>query len=191
MRESALRASEKEVSLLFKKGSSDPACLVLWWSDVLCALRPEAASASAPEDETNQSGPRWEEKEPGRVPRSTPLQSQLGFFHYKWQVKVTQSCPTLCDPRGYSQWKSPGQNTGLGSLSLLQGIFPTQKQNWDLPHCRLILYQLSHKGSPVFSVTRPNKSPFWFKADCAGMSASGSQRHSLECLLEFQNHRWG
>ena len=48
MRESALRASEKEVSLLFKRESSDPACLVLWWSDVLCALRPEAASASAP-----------------------------------------------------------------------------------------------------------------------------------------------
>lgn len=58
MRESALRASEKEVSLLFKRESSDPACLVLWWSNVLCALRPEAASASAPKDETNQRGPR-------------------------------------------------------------------------------------------------------------------------------------
>ena len=43
---------------------------------------------------------------------------------------------------------SPGQNTGVGSLSLLQGIFPTQGLKPGLPHCRWILYQLSHKGSP-------------------------------------------
>ena len=43
---------------------------------------------------------------------------------------------------------SPGQNTGVGSLSLLHGIFPTQGSNPGLPHCRRILYQLSHKGSP-------------------------------------------
>ena len=48
----------------------------------------------------------------------------------------------------YSPWSSPGQNTGVGSLSLLQGIFPTQGSNLGLPHCRHILYQLSHKGSP-------------------------------------------
>ena len=45
-------------------------------------------------------------------------------------------------------WNSPGQNIGVGSLSLLQGIFPTQGSNPGLPHCRWILYQLSHKGSP-------------------------------------------
>ena len=48
----------------------------------------------------------------------------------------------------YSPWDSPGQNTGVGSLSLLQGIFPTQGLNSGLPHCRQILYQLSHQGSP-------------------------------------------
>ena len=48
----------------------------------------------------------------------------------------------------YSPWNSPGQNTGVGSLSLLQEIFPTQGSNPGLPHCRRILYQLSHKGSP-------------------------------------------
>ena len=47
----------------------------------------------------------------------------------------------------YSPWNSPGQNTGVGSLSLLQGIFPTQGSNPDLPHCSQIFYQLSHKGS--------------------------------------------
>ena len=48
----------------------------------------------------------------------------------------------------YSPWNSLGQNTRVGSLSLLQGIFPTQGSNPGLLHCRWILYQLSHKGSP-------------------------------------------
>ena len=64
------------------------------------------------------------------------------------KVKVVQSCLTLCDPMDCSPWDSPGQNTGVGSLSLLQGIFPTQGLTPGLPHCRRILYQLSHKGSP-------------------------------------------
>ena len=59
-------------------------------------------------------------------------------------MKVTESCPTLCDPMDYI-----GQNTGVSSLSLLQGIFPNQGSNPDLLHCRQILYQLSHRGSPI------------------------------------------
>ena len=47
-----------------------------------------------------------------------------------------------------SPWNSPGQNSGVGSLSLLQGIFPTQELNSGRLHCRQILYQLIHKGSP-------------------------------------------
>ena len=46
-----------------------------------------------------------------------------------------------------SPWDSPGQNTGVGSLSLLQEMFPTQGLNPGLPHCRWILYQLPYKGS--------------------------------------------
>ena len=60
--------------------------------------------------------------------------------------KVAQSCPTLCDPMDYI---SPGQNTGVDSLSLHQGIFPTQELNQGLLCCRWILYQLSYQGSPV------------------------------------------
>ena len=57
--------------------------------------------------------------------------------------------PDSLQPRGpYSPWNSPGQNPGVGSLSLLQGIFPTEGLNSGLPHCRQILYQLSHKGCP-------------------------------------------
>ena len=52
-------------------------------------------------------------------------------------------------PHGlYSPCKSPGQNTGVGSLPLFQGIFPTQGSNPGPPHCRWILYQLSLEGSP-------------------------------------------
>ena len=54
-------------------------------------------------------------------------------------VLAAQSYLTLCDP---------GQNTRVGSLSLLQGIFPTQGLNPGLSHCRWILYQVSHQGSP-------------------------------------------
>ena len=45
-------------------------------------------------------------------------------------------------------WNSPGKSTGLGSCSLLQGIFSTQISNPGLPHCRRILCHLSYHGSP-------------------------------------------
>ena len=83
---------------------------------------------------------------------STPVTQEiprsLGVLCQEPEVKVTQSCPTL-RPRGlYSPWNSPGPNNGVGSCSLLQGIFPTPGIEPNLPHCRWILYQLSHQGSP-------------------------------------------
>ena len=73
-----------------------------------------------------------------------PMQSLKG-------MKESQSCSVVSDslrPHGlYSPWNSLSQNTGMGSLSLLQEIFPTQGSNPGLLHCRQILYQLSHKGS--------------------------------------------
>ena len=60
-----------------------------------------------------------------------------------------ESCSDMFDalwPHGlYSPWNSSGPDTGVGSLSLLQGIFSTQGSNPGLPHCRWILYQLSHR----------------------------------------------
>ena len=67
---------------------------------------------------------------------------------------VAQSCPTLCNPLDCSplgspvHGYSPGKNTGVGWYALLQGIFPNQGSKPDFPHCRWILYHLSHKGSP-------------------------------------------
>ena len=69
-------------------------------------------------------------------------------------------------PHGlYSPWNSPGQSTGVGSLSLLQGIFPTQGLNPGLPCCRRILYQLSHKGSPRIL----ENSQAWFPLELTGL----------------------
>ena len=69
-------------------------------------------------------------------------------FSKKVKVKVAQLCPTLRQHGLYSPWNSPGQNTGVGSVSLLQGIFPTQGSNPGLPYCMQIPYQLSHSESP-------------------------------------------
>ena len=76
----------------------------------------------------------------------------VNFFHWvsEW-VKSFSVVSSSLQPHGYySSCNSPGQNTGVRSLCLLQGIFPTQGSNPGLPH--RILYQLSHKGSPISSV---------------------------------------
>ena len=67
-------------------------------------------------------------------------------------ASVSKSRSVVSDflrPHGlYSPWNSLGQSTGVGCLSLLQGVFPAQGLNPGLPHCGRILYQLNHKGSP-------------------------------------------
>ena len=68
------------------------------------------------------------------------------------QVSILQADSLPSEPQGEPR------NTGAGSLSLLQGILPTQEWNQGLPHCRWILYQLSTRGSPTGSPTTVNKS---------------------------------
>ena len=69
------------------------------------------------------------------------------------RAKSLQGCQTLCDPMNCSPpgsfvlGDSPGKNTGAGCHALLQGIFPTQSSNPGLPHCKQMLYCLSH-GKP-------------------------------------------
>ena len=80
------------------------------------------------------------------------------IFLYNWLMGMhcfnirieSESVSVVSDslrPHGLSMEFSR-QNTGVGSLSLLQGIFPTQESNWGLLHCRWILYQLSYQGNP-------------------------------------------
>ena len=86
-------------------------------------------------------------------------------------------------------WNSPGQNTGVGSLSLLQGIFPTQGSNPGLPHCRQILYQLSHLGSPemlVLALIRQLRMHAYEKPCQPG--ATGRARFSVRTGWETQSH---
>ena len=75
----------------------------------------------------------------------------------------SESCSVMSDslwPHGlYSTWNSPGQNTELGSLSLLQQIFPIQESNRGLLHYRQILYQLSYQGSPKMILCQDVKKP--------------------------------
>ena len=70
---------------------------------------------------------------PGIEPASLMSSTLAGRFFTAWH---------------HSPWNSPGQNTGVDSLSRLQGIFSTQGLNPGLPHCKRILYHLSHQGSP-------------------------------------------
>ena len=87
---------------------------------------------------------------------STLRKLWLFFKLIWWENRIlqteTESRSVMSDslrPHGlYSPWNSLGQNTGVGSLSLFQGIFPTQGLKPGLPHCRWIPYQLNHKGSP-------------------------------------------
>ena len=63
---------------------------------------------------------------------------------------------------------SPGKNTGVGCHALLQGIFPTQGLNPGLPHCRRILYHLSHQGSHMLiKLCNLNSKALWiFISSC-------------------------
>ena len=70
------------------------------------------------------------------------------------QSEVSESLSVMSDSMRssglYSPWNSPGQNTGMDSHYLLQGVFPTQGSNPGLPHFRWILYQLSHQDVILF-----------------------------------------
>ena len=82
----------------------------------------------------------------------------------------------------YSLWNSPGQNTGVGSRSLLQGIIPTQGLNPGIPHCRWILYQLSHKGSP--------RIPEWVAYPCSSRSSHPRNWTRVSCTAGGFSTNW-
>ena len=86
-------------------------------------------------------------------------------------------------PRGlYSPWNSLGQNTGMGSLSLLQWIFLTQESNWGLLLCRRIVCQLSYQGVPNFGKiwVKQNETVFFPKGLLGNFNI-------LICTMGFQN----
>ena len=69
---------------------------------------------------------------------------------YKHESESRSVVSDSLQPHGlYNPWNSPGENTGAGSLSLIQAIFPTQELNQDLLHCRWTFYQLSYQGGKL------------------------------------------
>ena len=108
-----------------------------------------------------------------------------------WKVTWSGSHSVVSDslqPHGlYSPWNAPGQNTGVGSLSLLQGIFPIQASNLGLLYFRRILYQLSHKGSPCWKEMFPPKvSKFQSDSDLLKNHPSKFERELTLMPLDVQ-----
>ena len=77
---------------------------------------------------------------------------------------------------------SPGQNTGVGCHALLLGIFPIQGSNPGLPHCRQILYHLSHQGSPVIHEGKNLFQPFSMNCDLY-IGSFSLQKEAFSSLL--------
>ena len=93
------------------------------------------------------SHPKLSESNPGFLKMSVPPMAKAGWGNAPGFRRLQRP-----DKVNVTQWprnrgNSPGKNTGEGSHSLLQGIFPTQELNPCLLHCRQILYHLSHQGS--------------------------------------------
>ena len=63
---------------------------------------------------------------------------------------IEPNCPSLQADSLSAEPQGKPKNTGVGSISHLQGIFLAQESNWGLLHCRWILYQLSHKGNQIY-----------------------------------------
>ena len=77
--------------------------------------------------------------------------------------------------RLYSPWNSPGKNTGVGSHSLLQGIFPTQGLNPGLPHCRLIFFFTS------WGIREAQQRAWWFSNSTGRKRGSGYENTYISC----------
>ena len=95
-------------------------------------------------------------------------------------VLVTQSGPTVCNPMGCSPpglcpWNSPGKSTRVGCHALLQGIFLTQGSNPSHPHCRQILYCLSHQESSPRILE-------WVAYLFSGVSSQPRNRTGVSCI---------
>ena len=97
-----------------------------------------------------------------------------GYKDLKSESEIHSVMSDSSRPHGlYSPWNSSGQNTGVGSPTLLQGIFPIQGSNPGLLRCRRILYQLSHTSVQLFSHVRLFATP-WTTGLQASLSITNS-----------------
>ena len=119
---------------------------------------------------------------PGRDVSGSLYLVNEAWSDVKW--KLPSSVQLFVTPwTWYGPWNSPGQNTGMGSPSLLQGIFPTQGLNRGLLHCRQILHQLSHKGSPRILE--------WVAYPFSSGSSCPRNRTGISCIAGGFFTNWG
>ena len=111
----------------------------IWWPEVKCSVW---VTKETHREETH----RRRKTEPLSLHHLFYMPGYCEFMFSQLECSESESysvCLNLCNP----PWDSPGQNTGVSSLSFLQGIFPTQG-----PHCRQILYQLSDKVIQIWGI---------------------------------------
>ena len=137
--------------------------------------------------------------------------SILLILSWKWKWSHSVLSNSL-QPHGLSPtrllhpWDFPGKNTGVGCHFLLQGSFLIQGSNPGLPHCRQMLYHLSHQGSPNFvldtdykpSTPLSSAANAWaahclevqFKAWKSGPTGSGTMRPVSPSAVRLSVAKW-
>ena len=120
------------------------------------------------------------------IRKNVDLRGRYSTSTVTWAESESESFSVLSNSlwphQPHSPSNSPGQNTEVGTLSLLQGIFPTQGLNPGLPHCRQILYQLSHKGSP--------RIPEWVASPIFSRSSQPRNWTGVSCIARGFFTNW-
>ena len=110
----------------------------------------------------------------------------LGLKSWKW--KFFSLLRSLVNHGLYSPWNSPGQNTRVVRVSLLQGIFPNQGSSPGIPHWRWILHQLSHKGNQ--RMLEWVAYPFPTKLPCPGIELMSTALQAESFPSELSGKSW-
>ena len=111
---------------------------------------------------------------------TNPTVKYESYQEYHWRWKCSVMSDSLWPHGLYSPWNSPSQSTGVGSLFLPQGIFPTQGLNPGLLQCRWIPYQLSYRDYKVFKTSfKVNQKNIANQEDARGQTDECRQRFRM------------
>ena len=134
--------------------------------------------------ETSTDRGAWRATVHGVAKSQTWLSIRVHVKKKKVKEKVTQSCPTLCDPMDYTvHGMLQARILEWVAVRVSRGIFPTQVWNPDLLHCRRILYQLSHTRAHTQGLNHVQIFPSCLLRVTHGNSKRDSQRTTLSWHL--------
>ena len=112
-------------------------------------------------------------------------------FKQKYNCQQSKSRSVVSNflwPHGrYSSWNFPGQNTGVVSCSLLQGIFPTQESNSGSLNCRWIIYQLCYQRSFLWVVNKGLLKAYQWSPFCELQTKAQIQLSVIHWLINLLN----